>query len=220
MADDLQNDDVQEEAAPKKKRRKSEGMSTLTKVLLGLGCGGVLGLLICCGGFAYFGSQMVKVSEDPVKIAAMRDEIVGITVPDDLPPKMGMDMNFVAFKMKMIMHGEEQGKFLMLMAMDFPDANQQQLDQQLKMQGNQQMQQQGKNVNITESETRKLMVDGEEREYVFAKGTMNQGGQQIDVRQVTGTFSARKGVGMLILISPEDQWNEEETIQMIESIKK
>ncbi|MCA8990641.1 MAG: hypothetical protein KDA69_05185 [Planctomycetaceae bacterium] len=214
--EDINEDFGDEELVPKKK-----GMSTLTKVLLGLGCGGILGIVVCCGAFTYFASQMMKITDDPNKIAALREEIIGIDIPDTLPPVMGGDMNFFAFKVKMVGYGEAEGHFLLLMGMDIPDANPDQMDQQLKMQANQQLNQQGKNVQIQESETRTLMIDGEERNFVFAKGTMTtKDGQTSDVRQVTGTFRSRNGVGLVIYIIPEEEWNEEQTIQMLESIHK
>ncbi|MEZ5940401.1 MAG: hypothetical protein R3C18_03345 [Planctomycetaceae bacterium] len=204
-----------EELVPKKK-----GMSTLTKVLLGLGCGGILGIVVCCGGFTYLGSRMVNVTEDPDKIAALREEIVGIDIPDTLPPAMGVEMNVMVFKMKMAGFGDQQGEFLMLMGMDIKDADPEQMEQQMKMQANQQMNQQNKDVVITQSETRTLMVDGQERDFVFAQGTMNQSGTETEIRQVTGSFQARNGVGMVIYIVPEEDWDEEQTIKMLESIRK
>ena len=72
------------------------GMSTGTKVLLGLGIGcGVL-VLLCCGGMMlggyFFGRSMQEaISEDPQQIAAVATSIVDIEVPAPLEPMFSLD---------------------------------------------------------------------------------------------------------------------------------
>lgn len=211
----------EEEFAEEPVSGKKGGMSMLSKVLLALGCGGLLAGLLCCGGIVYFGMNAIQVTEDPQQIAKIQQEVADIELPDSLPPKMGMNMNmFGAFKMKMVGFGDEQAEYLLLMSIEVSGANPADMDQQIRQEANKQMNQQGKEVRITDQETKTLTIDGEEREFSFGKGTMQRDGVDVAVRQVLGSFPARSGAGLVIYIVGEEEWDEARVIEMIQSIRK
>ena len=69
----------------------------------------------------------------------------------------------------------------------------------------------------SESETRELTVQGEPVEFLFTKGHGSMSDQ--DMRQVEGTYSANGGRVRIIVQMPEEYYNEEEIVKMIESIQ-
>jgi len=196
---------------------EKQGMGCLPKVLIGLAVGGAVCLALCCGLGWYFTSQAMKTTEEPAEIEEIRRGIVNIDLPEDMPPSFGGEFNFGMFQMEMAGYGEQQGKFLMLMQMQVAGLSEEEMKQQFRQQA---AQQQNESVRITNSETRTLTIDGQPEEFVFAEGMMQTDEGETPIRQVTGTFPSREGHGFLMLIVPEEEWNEDEVVEMIESIRK
>ena len=110
----------------------------------------------------------------------------------------------------------QQNRTLMLMQMKMEGQDEQQMEemeQQLKMQSGQQDMNQG--FIIESSETRTFVIDGQDREFVFAVGT-NSAGET--VHQVTGVFPGRNGTATLMMMDDDANWDEAAIEQMIESI--
>lgn len=194
--------------------RPKPGMSTGMKILIILLvlCGGALA--VCCGGaFFFVNKARDAMTQEPAKIRQIQEQITAINVPEDWQPEIGM--NFTAFGTGMQMavyKGDSPHEQLMLMQMQVSGANVQNAKQQFRMQA----QQQGnEEIRIESTETKTFTINGEEVDFVFAKGTTEQG---TPVREVTGTFPSRKGIGYLLLLVPEEEWDEEKITNLIQSI--
>ncbi len=189
------------------------GMSTTAKVLLILG--GVFGvmMLLCCGGALWFYSKM-GITQNPQQVQAIQRQIVDIQVPEGYQPQMGMDMSVGPVTMKMAVFVSEGG---MLMLMQMPE---QSSEEEMRQKMEESLQQQGKNqqINVDSRKTRTVVVDGQEVEFDFIEGTHADSGGK--VRQVIGQFPGRGGTVMLMLVVPEDQWDEDEVMEMLQSIKR
>jgi hypothetical protein len=142
--------------------------------------------------------------------------ISSINLPETYRPQMGMDLAIAGQGMRMAVYGNTAepgagGTMLMLMQMTIA-ADEAQMRRELqKSMGNQQQ------INIESSETRTLTIEGEMVDFKFAKGTTDKGDA---MRQVTGVLAGKQGTLMLMLIVPEADWDEEEVVGILESIKK
>ncbi len=115
--------------------------------------------------------------------------------------------------------GQFKGEFLLIFQTQVNGVNDAQMENQLQNQSGEM----GAEIRIESSETHMVMVDGEELEFKFAKGTNTQDNSQ--VRSVSGVFRGRGGPTFLLLVVPEESWNEEEwnderAIQLLESIHR
>ncbi|MCA9052782.1 MAG: hypothetical protein KDA75_03045 [Planctomycetaceae bacterium] len=222
MSNEPEFDDVDYEAdadAPssRKRTRAKEGMSTGAKVAIILGiCAGVL-LLVCCGaGFYFFGKIGKSLTEDPAEIESIRQDIVSqIDIPAGFAPAAGFDFSIAGQGMKMAIYGQgtEQNPSHMLMLMKMSiQADPEQMRQEMqKSAGRQQT------INVESSETKTVTIDGQEVDFRFAKGKTDKG---VAVREVSGAFAGNGGAVMLLMLVPEEDWDEAQAIQVLESIKK
>lgn len=203
---------------------RKRGMGSGSKVLLILGGVGGLFLLLCCGGGAYLFWQARNalenlVTTDPAAIKTKTQSIAKIDVLPGFKPVQAMDM----IVMKWVVYQGEAGDDSMLMLMEFQNsmfqgANKQEQKDQMLQQMRQQQQAQGGNTNIQAEETTKrdFTIGGRKNEFTFVKGKSQQGKA---VRQVTGTFPTVGGVAMLMLIIPDEKYDEAAVIRMLESIR-
>ncbi len=210
-SDDYNAPDDEAAYAPK------PGMSTGMKVFIGIMIVGGATALLCCGGAFFFFRNMFQITDDPAEIQKIQEEIAGIEIPEGLEAEGGvtMDMGMVGVQMKMAIYQGDKSA-LMLMQMVGPG---QMSEQQMRDQFRQSMQQQGQDsdIKIESAEERVLTVNGEEATFEFVKGTTAEGDA---VRQVSGMFAGRGGTAFLLYHVPEKDWNEEQVVQMIESIQK
>ena len=190
------------------------GMSTGVKVLIGCGVIGGVMALVCCGGFMYLGMQVANMAtEDPVEVRNISDEIADIELPDEFVPKFGMQGEMFGVGGQMAAY-EDGEKVLMLMQMKGPagfDA------EQMRQEFQRQLNQQGRNtdINIESTEQKEITLAGEETTIQIIKGT-GEGGKEM--RQVQGVFKGRDGAAFVMYISPEEDWDEELVIQLLETI--
>lgn len=205
---------------------RAPGMSSSSKVLLGLGIGcGVL-LLLCCGGgglsLYWFGrSVQDSISKDPAKIREVTAEIVTIQIPEKLPPVMSMSIPIPWVNttfMTWAQYGDMQEKN-MLALIQFG----QQFDEQnMNMQWRQSMRSSGRrdleDVDIEHSETRDVEVNGQPATFQVARGHTQR--SKNEVWQVTGSFHG-KGGGPAILFMQVNQsdFSEDEINKLLDSMK-
>lgn len=220
--DDQFEDDLDsEEVAPKPRRRRVD-KSTGTnwgKIFLILGGVGFVSLLLCCGGFYYFASRAFEMTQDPVKIAAMQREIAEIDIPPDVQPAMGMNINFGVMKMKMVMYNPNMGTSLALMQMQLAGQTKEQMQDAFRQQAGQH--QQNNDFRQESSETKTVKVDGQDVDFLFAKGSLNPAsGAPIPVRMITGMFPAKDGMGFIQYTVNEKKYDEAAVLKMLESIHK
>ena len=206
-------EDFQDPAKPK------AGRSTGVKILLVLGViGGVMGL-ICCGigGFVYWKFKDAM-STDPVVVQAKTQEILKLQIPAGFKPMMSM--SFMGVKMVMYQGDPPNESMLMLMEMPAGMGNadpEQQRDAML----NQMRQQSGgmgggnANLQIDERETRNYTINGKKVPFIFAKGK-GQGGKAM--RQVTASVPTASSAAILMLMVPEEKYDESAVDAMISSM--
>lgn len=196
-------------------------MSNTAKVIIVVGAVGGVGLVLCCGGLWWFGMRaqqlvrdvMPNITNNPAEIRKITDSMVSIEIPESWQPVMGMESK-IAFAMVVYSPDQNpQSRVLTLMQVTARGANQQQMQQQMRMQSSQQGMSQ--EITIKSSETRTFTIDGDERDFLFAVGANRNGDT---VHQVTGVFPGRNGTVMLVLIEKDDDWDEAAVVKMIESI--
>jgi hypothetical protein len=192
------------------------GMSTGTKVLLILG--GVFGVLaIACCGFLYYVYDRIANSftSDPKQVAAIQQEIVDIRVPPGFAPQGGMDLGLGPMKVKVAVYVRNGREMLMLMQMPGVASDEEmrkQMEEAFEKQGQKQ------DVKVRSREVRKIKIDGQEYPFEFTQGV--QGEDQHPVRQVIGVFPGKKGTAMLMYMCPEEDWDDDEVMEMLRSISK
>lgn len=198
-------DDVQFEPVPR------PGMSGTTKVLLILGGVGGLCLLVCCGVAGFIGWKAKNsMSDDPVVITKLSQSIVEMDIPADFTPKQSMDMFGV---MKMAIYTAPKHGMLMLIGFGkmFADPQQQeQMKQQMKQQHG------PKDQKVLSTETKEVEIGGKKVPFEFAK-TEDTGSHE-KFEQVNGFFPGKEGPVVLMLLIPEDEYDEEEVLKMLQSI--
>ncbi len=211
-----------DDEAPAKSRKQRAPASSGTNwgkiILILLGVGAV-SLALCCGGLYYFGSKAFKVETDPLKIAVMQKEIIEINIPPGLQPAMGMNMNFGVMTMKMVMYNPGQSHSMMLMEMQISGQSEEEMKQAFSQQANQQQQQ--TKFQVESSELKTITIDGTERQFQFAKGTITpQSGAPTPARMISGLFPSKTAMGFITYTIDEASYDEAAVIQMLESIHK
>ncbi|MBX3442560.1 MAG: hypothetical protein KF774_09130 [Planctomyces sp.] len=196
---------------------KKQGMSTFAKVLIGMLVAGVLVVVVTCGGLYWFARNAFKPTQDPVEIAALKDSMINIEIPETYRPVGGMTMQ-MGFSMKMAMYArngdEKSGGAVMLMQMNIPGAG----DQQTRQSFEDQLRQQGHNSNlkVATRETRSVDIDGKAYDFEFLTGTRE--GADTKLHEVIGQFPAKQGVGFLMITDSDEHWDEAAVMRMLESI--
>jgi hypothetical protein len=203
---------VFEEEVPTKK-----GMSTTAKVVLVmLGVGGVA-LLLCCGGLFGAGVWLKRTVEqaqvtNPVQVRELAGQIASIRLPESYEPKMGLQLPMVGMRMVTFLRSDQPGAnvFLMENTMGMNPSDPAQRDQML----NQIQMQQGAQGNLTNVEVREIEVAGQKVPFQF--GTNNANGRVL--RQVMGFVPLKKGVVLVVISAPVDNFDEDEVVAILQSI--
>jgi hypothetical protein len=153
----------------------------------------------------------------PEEISAIRDEMIsGIDLPEGFEPRMGVNLPLGGLSLQMAVYStsdvpDQGGTVLMLMHSTLPISDEdlrRQMDQQA---GNQEL-------TIESRETRAVEVDGETINFEFSKGKMKKDGSEM--RQVSGLIPGRKGSVLLLMFVPEENWDEEQVLEILKSIRK
>jgi hypothetical protein len=201
------------------------------RMFLILGIIAAVCIMLCCGaGTWIFFKIRGGLKQEPAEVLAVQEKIIDIDLPEEMRPAGGMDLDFFGvFAMQMAVFGDEvevpedqqgqeqasfRGKFLMLMQMHVAGQDPGAMEAQLQTQSNAQ----GVDIEVTSHELRTIEIDGREVEFDFAQGTNREDNTQI--RMVRGAFPGRNGVVMLLLVVPEEQWNEEEVMTLLQSIRR
>lgn len=211
------NDSQSEEFSAQPKPGMSKGVKVL---LIMLGIGSVC-LLLCCGGLFYAARNMdfkMKVTEKKAEIIEIQNEITDITIPDTFKPQAGVTFSVVGKGMKMAMFEptSKQG-ILILMSLTVPDDGMIDMEKEFRNSLNNQNQNQNqRKLDITKEEQREFTIKGKKLNFTFAEGTDQD---KVEFHQVTGVFPGKSGPSFLMLQIQSDEYNEEEIVKMIESIK-
>lgn len=209
--------EVVEERRPARRARsvpEKRGTSWLKVIVIMVALGGACAA-ICCGVGAYFMKDALVL--DPVKVRAMQAEIVQIDIPAEFQPEMGLNMNLGFMQMRMVGFQGQTGGGIFLAGMTVSGQTQEQIEQGFQ----QEIDKQGEKFRIDSSETRKVKVDGLDRDFLFAKGAIVPDiGAEIPGRMVSGSIPAKQGAGYIQILVPEAQYDEAKVIQILESIRK
>ena len=201
-----------EELPPKK------GMSTTAKVVLVmLGVGG-LALLLCCGGLFGAGIWMQRtiqnaVVTNPVEVQQLADEIVSIQLPASYRTETGMRLPMVQMRMATFVRTDNpQARVVVMennMAFNPSDKEaRERLLEQMKMQTGIQ------GANVADTEIREIEIAGEKVPFQFS--TLDKNGSPM--RQVLGFVPLRKGTVLIVIVCPNDTFDEDEVMTILQSI--
>lgn len=209
MSNDDELDDV---VAPQKTK-------TTTKVVITtLIIGGIL-LVSCCGGLVavsmwFFSSVQKSITQDPVKVEELGDSIASMDMPAEFRGQQGLD--FGGFRMVTYVHSEDPRMVIMLMENGFvndpndPNERQRMADQMRQQSGFSPVSQGGA------TETLDVDINGET--ISFQVTSVNQNGQ--NQRQIIGFVPLKKGVVIVMVIVPEERYNEDELTKMLSTIRE
>ncbi|MCA9005461.1 MAG: hypothetical protein KDA70_09340 [Planctomycetaceae bacterium] len=200
---------------PESSLQPKQGMSTGVKVLLALLGFGGLCMLLCCGGGFYFAKQAgIKITQNKAEIKKLKDEIADITIPDSFEPQAGVSMKFLNMRMAIYEYDPRPGE-MVLLSMGIADDGMLDMDKEFRKNMKNQNQNH-RDLTITKEEQREFDIDGETIKFNFAEGTDNNGKE---FHQVSGVFPGKSGAAFLFMQIASDNYDEDEIVGMIESIK-
>ncbi len=209
--------------APPKK-----GMSSGTKVLLILGIIAGGGLLLCCGGFAWFGYQMApRVTQVPAEVSAKSKEVLDMEISEeDWEPKLSlemsipmiMDMHMISWQSKK----DDGGMAITKVMLKVKDENQSQ--EQLDAQMEQSFSQQGGGqegapmpqlINVNSEEV-KLTVLGTETPFQLVTGN-RPGDSETEWKEIKGHLRDGDEIIVLRLQLKSENFDMEQIKAMLEN---
>jgi hypothetical protein len=191
--------------------------SNTAKILLIILAVVVIGAVLCCGGIGLFmySNPPVKTTTSAAEITEKTNAIADIEILPGFNPVMAMDMNMYVMTMQMAFYDGQGSGMLMIAQVQAPQGGDQaQMQQQMR----QSMQQQnmGEQLTIKNSETKTVSIDGQDVDFLFSTATNAK--DNSDWRQVTGAFPGKNGMAFMILQQPAEAFDEEEAVNMLESI--
>ncbi len=199
---------------------KKTGMSTTTKVVLVMLTVGGGMLLLCCGGaiaFTWYAARQVQnsMTTNPVQVQEMTEQIVSIDIPESYEPKTSMTMEMFGMKMSNYARKDDpRGVLIVMQNRAGFNANDEQSRKRMLDQMRMQMGMQGG--AATNSETREVDIDGEKVPFQF--NTLDQNGQKM--KQVMGLVPLKSGAVLIMIMLPEELYDEDEIVAMLESIRE
>lgn len=194
---------------------------------LGSGCGCLIICLLCCGVVGtglYTVGRMV--SDDPVRVVAVRQGIADIEVPEEFTPEQSFDLTIPFVDRRLIswvVYEGQDGESILALAEFGPDAEAVDIDgtiqkllESLEEQGNQ-----AKEISVEQSEEHEVMIRGKSAKFTIARGKPKDApaGDDREFWLVTGTFAGHQGKSVLLLIADTAKFDREQIIKLIESIR-
>ncbi len=202
-------------------------MSTATKVLIALGIIFAVMILFAFAAvllIAYYGHKYMSqsVSNDPVRIVAVSDELARIDVPDGLAPQVSLDMRVPftddRFMVWVVYADQQSDSSLVLMAMGAQYAGGNPAQWRQSAEGS--MRQQGmhqEDVVVETSSQKQVTIHGESATFTIAEGV----GRDSQSRriEVSGAFQGKDGPVMLLANLDAEKFPRERVVEMLESIE-
>lgn len=205
--------------------QRKPGMSGTAKVLLGLGIGCGLLLLLCCGGVFIVGFGTMRsfqrgFSEDPVIAREITQRITDIEIPDDLDPKGSMDLKAPFFGTQLALFAfygdEDQHNVLVVGEISSKLMDESNVEAQFK----ETMRNSGRggpaDLQITDSETYRPRINGEEAKFRIANGKAEDSGDTF--WQVQGVFRGHNGPAFLFAQMKSPPATKEQMMEIINSM--
>ena len=166
-------------------------------------------VVICLGvcgvgfiGLQRFGSQF----GNPQNAQKVGSEIADYTLPEGYSELMGVDV--LIYKMVMIAPSSKsngQGMAFMLMGMNTPTANQEQMQQQMQQAFQQQY---GKTGTTHVVGQENVMIRGNQTSLTIAGTDSSTGRAQATIRQAIGTFQGKNGLVILMVMGSKAAWDD------------
>lgn len=196
---------------------EGSGCGKATLWILGIVSG--LGVLVCCGGgVAFWFWIRSSVSKDPAVIREVTAEITEIDVPETYKPVFSMQM--LGGKVVTFADDREDDQAGILTITAIPEevaGDRGEITRQMKQSLRQQRNQGDIDINEEETEERTVSIRGKEETVVVQKGTDDQGQRMV---VVTAPFVAKdENPAMLMLMVPEEQWEEEQFEAILKSMR-
>lgn len=211
---DNPNDEPRRQSQP---QEPSSGGGCL-KVALIVGGVGFLGMLVCCGGLAWFGWGFIPtLATTPADVAAVGQQVMQIDIPTEYVGKAGftIDNSWIAMRFATFLHKDGKGTLLIgAMQVKVGDLKDKQAD--FKAQSQQQSKDE-KKLTIKKTEEREFTIRGKPATFKFSEA--EEEGTNKKFRLVTGELEAPGGITVLQLTLEEEAYDEDAVVKMIESIR-
>ncbi len=188
------------------------------KAVMIIGGIGFIGLVICCGGLAWFGRGFIpKMVTAPADVAVLGQEVMKIDIPAEFVGQAGMSMDNFAMTMKFatFQHKEQKGTLMIgSMQVKIGDLKDQQaaFNAQKTQQGGAQ-----EGMKITTTEDREFTIQGQPVKFKFSEAEQVGTGKKFQL--VSSEFESGGRLMLLQLTLEEDAYDEEAVVKMIESIQ-
>ncbi|REK07453.1 MAG: hypothetical protein DWQ37_21190 [Planctomycetota bacterium] len=212
------------ETAPPGEMVAQGGTSSGGKVLMGLGIGCGVMVLLCCGVVGvvvFFFSRGFDVSDDPATVRRVAASIVKIDVPEQLAPEGSMEWTLPIVDRKMISMAaftepeRRSGLFLFQIDAEFGSA------QSMRAQFEEAMSESGRGewreLDLKDTETLKVEINGAESEFRFGKGEDEESKQE--VWQAIGTFEGNEGSAMMFMQLNAEDFDKQQLVGVLESME-
>jgi hypothetical protein len=204
-------------------QQPAQGMSSGTKVLLGLGIGCLVVVVLCAGaigvGAWYFQSWAKNaMSNDPAVVASNAAKIAQIDMLPDVKPKGSFDMSIAQMLMVVYADDTQQNSVVMMQfGPMYAGQNRDQLKQQLDASARQQGVNTGQAVGTSETKTVSIPVRGVETPFQIT--TVKDGQGKAVQLHASGAFSSAGGTTFIQVTVDPAKHNEEAALKMLRSIK-
>ncbi|MBS0205182.1 MAG: hypothetical protein JSS49_19945 [Planctomycetes bacterium] len=181
------------------------------KTLLIVGGIGLFTMLLCCGVGGWFAwSVMPKVATNPAEVTAISKEILEMDIPKEFRPESAISMNNFAMTMKMATYKYNAGNLTI-------GTFRMKVGDQRQKPDFQQSTNQAMNLQMGNTVVHELTVRGEKVPFRFSEAVDTD--SKKDYHVVEGELTSAGTTTFLKLVLEEGDFNENEVVKMIESIR-
>jgi hypothetical protein len=155
-----------------------------------------------------------SIQTDPTQAAAVAGDIATWDVP---PGYEQVGMDFFGFNMVFLEEQNSPAGGQLIMIMQFPresNIDEEQMEQQMNRAMGSQFNRQGLDLKLVDQTT--ATIRDEEVTLNIREGSDSEGNQ---LRQMTGVFTGNGGPALLMVIAPQDRWDQELIDTFIQSIQ-
>lgn len=192
-------------------------MTKGTKIAIGV----VAALVVLCvclgvasfGGLFYFGQQIAEsATEDPAEVAEIASGIADYDLPPGFSEQFGM--RFLIFDMVAFGSDDNKQAILLMQFSEMIGMDQAEMEQQMNQSVQEQMGQQDLDLQVVDQTT--TTIRDETVTLTIREGT------DVDdetVRQITGAFPGKGGSALLMIVGPQQSWDQAAIDDFIASIR-
>jgi len=180
---------------------------------------GLVGLLTCCGIFAWFGSMMIPTTTNvPAEVTAVGRQILNVEVPADFQPTnaVTIDNMLMAMRIAQFKHREGKGE-MMLNSMKIKIGNPGQANvppDQMRIKFEEEIR---SSLDTKKSETHDVMVNGQKVSVTISEATDRNNGKGVHI--ATAEMRTSNGQSFILLRMDDDVWDQDAVLKMLEDAK-